>query len=43
MSVYKMPPIIYYHDFYKNKHTAKNKQLHYQLGDLELFLLQLRL
>lgn len=23
--------------FYKNKHNCENKQLHYQLGDLEKF------
>lgn len=37
MSVYMTPPFMYYHDFYKNKHTCENKQLHYQLGDLDIF------
>lgn len=38
----ELPPIMVLplwqeHDFYKNKHTCENKQLRYQLGDLEKF------
>jgi len=37
MSVYKTPPIICYHRLLQKQTHCENKQLHYQLGDLDIF------